>query len=109
MTRISQPRPVVRAAVRALDAFGAHSAREATILLGYWCRRDELTPADIDEVLSYYQDPENTRPVPAPRTGPDGPTGLTKGRGASGLNQLVSPYADGRVVIGRHCSGAAQR
>jgi hypothetical protein len=58
--------PLVRAAVTALDSFGAVSAREATILIGYWARRDELTAADITDVLSHYGDRSADRP-PAPR------------------------------------------
>lgn len=50
------PRPIVRAAIAALDEFGATSAREASILLGYWCRRDQLGQADIVDILAAYGD-----------------------------------------------------
>ena len=54
--------PAVRAAIAALDSFGAVTQRQATQLLGMWTRYDELTPADIDLIMVYY------------RTGtPDGP------------------------------------
>lgn len=48
--------PIVRAAVNALDGFGALSQREARTLLGYWARRDKLTDKDVAEVLAHYGD-----------------------------------------------------
>ncbi|WP_422733013.1 hypothetical protein ACN26Y_17255 [Micromonospora sp. WMMD558] len=70
MTITPDHQSVVRAAVAALDAFGAHSAREATILIGYWCRRDELTPDDVDAVLRRYPDraTDSLPPTPTPYT-----------------------------------------
>lgn len=61
--------PLVRAAVVALDALGAVSAREATILIGYWARRNELTADDIAVVLSHYGDRGE---VPGTQPEPDG-------------------------------------
>ena len=65
---IPDTRPVVRAAVAALDAFGAATARQATQLLGYWARYDELTSADIDAVLSYSGAPTRRPPRAAVTT-----------------------------------------
>ena len=59
---IPDTRPIVRAAVAALDAFGATTARQATQLLGYWARYDELTAADIDVVLTYFGIPTRRSP-----------------------------------------------
>jgi hypothetical protein len=98
-------RPTARAAVIALDAFGAVSAREATILIGYWARRNELTPADIDAVLSHYADRHAVPvPVPAPRPAPDAdPTGLTYQREPDDPGpKIVRPYlVDGWSATGR--------
>lgn len=88
---IPDTRPVVRAAVRALDAFGATTARQATQLLGLWARYHELTPAEIDAVLSYYQ---HTDPVPARRPAEDDPAGHPYRRdgNATEPGRLVPPY-----------------
>lgn len=47
-------KPAIRAAVAALDSFGAISQREARTLLGYWARRDQLTDVDVETVLAHY-------------------------------------------------------
>ena len=98
---IPDTRPVVRAAVAALDAFGAATARQATQLLGYWARYDELTSADIDAVLSYFR---CTDPTPAPRSRNDGDsTGLTYDREANEPEpgRLVPPYVQVLQPTGR--------
>ena len=48
--------PAVRAAIAALDSFGAVTQRQATQLLGFWARYPELTADDIAVVLSHYGD-----------------------------------------------------
>jgi len=56
MSAVADTSPLVRAAVVALDGFGALSQREARTLLGMWARRDQLTAADVDLVLLHYPD-----------------------------------------------------
>lgn len=53
--------PAVRAAITALDTFGAVNVRTATALLGYWRRRDELSDADVAAVLAHYDDDNRLR------------------------------------------------
>ena len=99
---IPDTRPIVRAAVAALDAFGATTARQATQLLGYWARYDELTAADIDVVLTYFR---HTDPTLAPRGLDDGdPTGFTYDREADEreTGRLVPPYVQVFQPTGRH-------
>lgn len=107
---IPDTRPVVRAAVRALDAFGATTARQATQLLGYWARYAELTPAEIDAVLSYFR---HTGPTPGPRGTLDegDPTGLTYDREADEPEpgHLVPPYVQAFQPTGRHCPANGTR
>jgi hypothetical protein len=99
--------PLVRAAVTALDSFGAVSAREATILIGYWARRDQLTPADVDAILSHYGDrPADPSPAPVPAPGPspaDDPLGMGYQPAPDELDlRLVPPYVEGYPASGWH-------
>jgi hypothetical protein len=96
--------PLVRPAVSALDVFGANSAREAMILLGYWRRRQELTLADIDAVLSHYGDR-----VSDPRSADPDPTGSTYQRESDEPARLVPPCVEGRYLTGRQTSEGGPR
>lgn len=46
--------PIVRAAVAALDSFGAVDQPSATRLLSLWSRQGELTLAEAAAVLNFY-------------------------------------------------------
>ena len=70
-------RPVVRAAVVALDSFGAMDRETASNLLDRWARRFQLSNTEIDQVLDHYPlaDPagfhysremDDTAPEPVP-------------------------------------------
>jgi len=84
--------PPVRAAIVALDAFGAISRRQARILLGYWAGRAQLTTADVDQVLTHY--PVNVRPAD--------PTGLTYQRDDDvPAVEPVPDHVDGKHITGR--------
>lgn len=49
------PANVVAAARKVLDEFGPDLTRpQAALLLRYWLRRDQLTPADLETVLGAY-------------------------------------------------------
>lgn len=88
--------PLVRAAIAALDAFGAVSQREARTLLGMWARRDQLTPGEVGRVLDHYPTPGS---VPARR---QHPTGLDYERGQDEpTGGPVPPGVDGYPVGGR--------
>lgn len=68
MRKVAELSPLVRAAIAALDAFGALSQAQARVLLGLWVRRDELTNAEVVIVLSHYP---TSRRVPVPSAGRD--------------------------------------
>jgi hypothetical protein len=61
--------PIVRAAIVALDSFGAVTVSEAHVLIGMWCRRRELSDADVAGILGHYDDqrPRAPRALPTPR------------------------------------------
>jgi len=91
---MSQPStlpPLVRAAVHALDTFGAVSAREARTLLGYWARRDQLSPDEVDQVLTQY--PISARPAD--------PTGFLHERDEVPTGEPVPDHVDGWHAGGR--------
>ena len=78
--------PVVRAAVAALDAFGATDRPTATYLLGCWVRRFQLTAPDVAAILNHYpltdpcgfdysREPDNGAPDPLPPGVVGGPLG----------------------------------
>lgn len=48
--------PLVRAAITDIDHFGAVTLHQARALLGMWGRRDQLTDAQVSEVLAHYID-----------------------------------------------------
>lgn len=51
-------KPIVRAALASLDAFGTLTRDQARNLLGMWARRAELTEADVTAILATF----NSRP-----------------------------------------------
>ena len=51
---ISNPTPVMRAAITALDAFGAMDRITAHTLLRLWVRRTQLSRSELIAVLSHY-------------------------------------------------------
>ena len=65
--------PLVRAAIADIDHFGAVTLHQARALLGMWGRRDQLTDAQVAEVLgcyidggTIYGDPPEAAPDPVP-------------------------------------------
>jgi len=65
--------PLVRAAITDIDHFGAVTLHQARALLGQWGRRDQLTAAQVAEVLAcyidggtIYGDPPEAAPEPVP-------------------------------------------
>ncbi len=47
-------RPVVRAAIAALDHFGTLDAEHAAALIALWSRYDELTDEDMQEIAAAF-------------------------------------------------------
>ena len=81
--------PVVRAAVTALDSFGAHDRRTAGDLLDCWARRFQLTDSEVRAVLAHYpggdgfdfsREPDNGEPTPMPPGVVGTPLGRRAGR-----------------------------
>ncbi|MEV1288038.1 hypothetical protein [Micromonospora sp. NPDC049679] len=110
MTIIPETRPVVRAAIVALDALGATTPRQAAVLLGMWPRHRELTQADIDLILFHYRDP-GAATVVAPQPRADDPTGLLYERdpGEPQAGRSLPPYAHGVSISGRQLAERSPR
>ena len=68
--------PVVRAAIAALDAFGALDRDDADALLHSWCRRHELSADQRRAVLDHYPGySRETEPTGSTGPVPDGVEG----------------------------------
>jgi hypothetical protein len=75
--------PLVRAAINALDAFGAMDRGTANELLTMWARRTQLLDAEVRAVLDFYPPADYCREH-------DDPTGGT-----------VPEHIEGHPVTGR--------
>lgn len=50
-------RPLVRAAIVALEAWGIGDPEAAQAVLSWWCHYDELTGEDLAEVIAHFSPP----------------------------------------------------
>lgn len=52
---VPQRKPIVQAAIDALEAWNVENMEQAATLLGMWARRSELTEAEVAEVLAVFE------------------------------------------------------
>jgi hypothetical protein len=95
--------PLVRAAVTALDTFGALNRGDAAELLTMWARRPQLLDAEVRAVLDHYPPPADPDNVGYYRSPMGDPTGLGYSREQdtpTGENP-VPEHVQGHPVTGR--------
>lgn len=98
--------PVIRAAITALDSFGAVDRRTAENLLESWARRFQLSDSEVRAVLDHYPDLPNRQHVGRPseivEISTISQTGFDYSREPdNGAPVSVPPYVQGAALGGR--------